>query len=225
MYNGNIMRYENFAENEYFHVFGRGSKKERIFIDDHDKARFIFLITHFQSPIRIYNVGWYTNSFLKKGSFSTGEDKVREMLKKRSVELVAFALMPNHFHLLVRNMEEGVLSAYMHRVLTAYSKYFNTKYNKKGHVFDGPFRAVHTKNNTQLLHLSAYIHKNPKEIRGWENNYGEYPYSSYQDYIGSNRWGGFLSTEIVLKQFKDQSKYKEFVETSTAKEEPFLPLF
>jgi putative transposase len=212
------MRYENFAENEYYHVFGRGVGGEKIFIDDHDKARFIFLITHFQSPIRVYNVSWYTESFLKKGFFSTKEDKTNEILKKRSVELVAFVLMSNHFHLLVQNLEDCILSVYMHRVLTAYGKYFNAKYNKKGHVFQSPFKAVRTKNNTQLLHLSAYIHKNPKEIRGWENTYDKYPYSSYQDYIGLNRWGNFLSAEIVLKQFKDQAKYKDFVATSTAKE-------
>jgi putative transposase len=212
------MRLENFAPNEYFHVFSRGVSKEKIFIDDRDKARFIFLITHFQSPTRIYNVSWYTETFIKKGSFNTKEDKVKEILKKRNIELVAFVIMPNHFHLLVQNLDDKILSVYMHRVLTAYSKYFNTKYRKKGHVFEGPFKSVHIKNNVQILHLSAYIHKNPKEIRGWENTYNKYPYSSYQDFIGLNRWGHLLSPDIVLKQFKDQAKYKDFVDTSTAKE-------
>ncbi|KKP56637.1 MAG: hypothetical protein UR80_C0002G0006 [Parcubacteria group bacterium GW2011_GWB1_35_5] len=212
------MRYLSFAENEYYHVFNRGSKKEKIFLDDKDKARFIFLVTHFQSPIRSYNVTWYTENFIKKGYFNTKEERIRELLKDRSVELVSFALMPNHFHLLVRNLEEGVLSVYMHRVLTAYSKYFNSKYNKKGHVFEAPFKAVHVKNNTQLLHLSAYIHKNPKEISEFKNSYNKYPYSSYQDYIETNRWSNLLSTSIILKQFKDKSKYKDFVTSSMAKE-------
>lgn len=213
------MRYEIFAPNEHFHIFGRGANKEKIFIDDEDKTRFIFLITHFQSPTKVYNVSWYTKSFLKNGSFSTKENKIHEILKERNVRLIAFAIMPNHFHILVQNLEDGILSVYMHRILTAYSKYFNQKYNKKGHVFGGPFGAVHTKNNTQLLHLSAYIHKNPKEIKEWENRYDKYPYSSYQDYIGLNRWGNLLSTEIVLKQFKDQAKYKDFVTESLAKED------
>ena len=215
------MRYENFIENEYYHVFGRGVNKEKIFIDDHDKTRFIFLITHFQSPIRINNVTWYTEGFIKKGIFNIPEKRSDNIIKKRSVKLAAFVLMENHFHLLVQNLNDGILSVYMHRILTAYSKYFNAKYKKKGHVFEGPFGAVHIKNNTQLLHLSAYIHKNPKEIEEWENSYEKYPYSSYQDYIGLNRWGNFLSPEIILKQFKDQIKYKDFVLTSTAKE-PFL---
>jgi len=212
------MRYENFAPHEHYHVFGRGANKEKIFIDDQDKARFVFLITHFQSPIKIYNISWYTDSFIKKGFFGIKEGKIDEILKHRSTKLVAFALMENHFHLLIQNLEDGILSVYMHRVLTAYSKYFNAKYKKKGHVFEGPFKAVHTKNNDQLLHLTSYIHKNPKEIEGWDSSYDKYPYSSYQDYIGLNRWGHFLSTDIVLKQFKDQIKYKDFVSTSTAKE-------
>jgi putative transposase len=213
------MRYENFEENEHYHIFGRGINKENIFLDDNDKARFIFLITHFQSPIRVYNVSWYTNVFLKKGTFSTKEEKIKEMLKKRNIRLIAFVLMSNHFHLLVQNLEDSIISVYMHRILTAYSKYFNTKYNRRGHVFESTFKAVHVKNNAQLLHLSAYIHKNPKEITDWEKTYDKYPYSSYQDYIGLNRWGNFLSPEIILKQFKDQTKYKDFVVESIAKEE------
>src|SRR3989339_757296 len=212
------MRYENFAVHEHYHVFGRGTNKEKIFIDDQDKARFVFLITHFQSPIKVYNVSWYTDSFIKKGFFGIKEGKIDEILKHRSTKLVAFALMENHFHLLIQNLEDGILSVYMHRVLTAYSKYFNAKYKKKGHVFEGPFKAVHTKNNDQLLHLASYIHKNPREIEGWDSSYDKYPYSSYQDYIGLNRWGNFLSTDIILKQFKDQTKYKDFVTESTAKE-------
>jgi REP element-mobilizing transposase RayT len=166
----------------------------------------------------VYNVSWYTDNFIKKGIFGTKEDKSNEILKKRNTKLISFAIMDNHFHLLIQNLEDGIVSVYMHRILTAYSKYFNAKYKKKGHVFEGPFKALRIKGNEQLLHLSSYIHKNPKEIKEWENSFDKYPYSSYQDYIGLNRWGNFLSTDIVLKQFKDQLKYRDFVSTSTAKE-------
>lgn len=155
------MRLENFTQNKHYHVLGRGVNKEKIFVDDRDKARFIFLITHFQSPIKIYNVAWRAESFLKKGSFGTKENRIDEIIKKRSVELAAFALMPDSFHLAVRNLEDGILSVYMHRVLTAYSKYFNAKYHKKGHVFEGPFGAICIKDNDQLTYLSDYIGRNP----------------------------------------------------------------
>ena len=57
----------------------------------------------------------------------------------------------------------------MQRILNAYTKYFNAKYKKTGHLFQGPFKAVHIERNEQLLHLSAYIHRNPREIKGWKN--------------------------------------------------------
>lgn len=212
------MRYQNFAPNEYYHVFARGVNREKIFIDNADRIRFIFLLIYFQSPIRIYNTSWYTQSFIKKNCFRLSDDKVEKIIKNRNIEILAFTLMPNHFHLIIRNLEDHILSVYMHRILTAYSKYFNAKYKKRGHVFDGPFGAIHIKNNNQLLHLSAYIHKNPKTLKEWGGNYDGYPWSSYQDYLGLNRWGNLLSTEIILKQFSNQNKYKEFVTNSLAKE-------
>lgn len=210
------MRYENFREKEYYHVFGKGVGEEKIFADDEDKVRFMFLLTHFQSPAPIYNVSWYTKGFLKKNSFSTQKDRINKIIKEKNVELTAFSVTSDRFHLLVRNLEEGVLSVYMHRILTAYSKYFNAKHNKKGHVFEGPYSAVRVKASTELSQLSAYIHKG---LRGTDepDSYEKYPYSSCQDYIGANRWGPFLSTDAILKQFKDQAKYRHFVMVSSTK--------
>lgn len=212
------MRYERFVEDNYYHLYGRGVNQQKIFLDDTDRIRFIFLLTHFQSPVPIYNISWYSKSFIKYGAFRIGEDKIDKILKKRHIELVSFALMPNHFHVLVRNLSDSIISVYMQRILTSYSKYFNAKYNKKGHVFEGPFGAKYIGDNRQLLHLSAYIHKNPSSLDEWKNNYDVYPWSSYQDYLGLNRWGQLLSTDIILKQFKDQNKYKEFILESPAKE-------
>lgn len=151
---------------------------------------------------------------------------MKEILKNRSIELVSFALMSNHFHLLVRNLDDGAVSVYMHRTLTAYGKYFNARYGKRGHVFGAPFTAVHTKNNTQLLHTSAYIHKNPLSIKSLDKKIDRYPWSSYQDYLGTNRWGKLLATSVVTEQFGSQDAYKSFVTTSLAKEKvPYLSAF
>ena len=80
----------------------------------------------------------------------------------------------------------------MQRVLNAYAKYFNTKYQRVGHVFEGPFRAVFIESNEQFLYLSAYLHCNPRELPNWKNKAYNYPRSTYQDYIGKNRWGEFV---------------------------------
>jgi len=125
--------------------------------------------------------------------------------------------MPNHFHLTVQNMEDGAVSVYMHRVLTAYSKYFNAKYRQTGHLFQGPFGSVRVKKNEQLLHLSAYLHKNSNSLAEWKNNYAKYPWSSCSDYLGLNRWGTLLNTAVIDKQFSSKSDYRHFLETSTAK--------
>ena len=105
----------------------------------------------------------------------------------------------------------------MQKILNAYTKYINVKYKKSGHLFQGPYKAVHIKDNRQLLHLSAYIHKNHNELREWRNKEDLYPWSSYQDYIKENRWADLLVTDIITGQFKNKKEYYQFVKTSTAK--------
>ena len=140
----------------------------------------------------------------------------------RSVELVNFCLMDNHFHLTVRELKDGGISKYMQRIQNAYTKYFNAKYRRKGHLLEAPFKAVHVKNNVQLLHLSPYIHRNPREMREWRGKEESYRWSSLCDCIVKNRWGRLLSLHIILEQFgktvgEQQRGYKKFIETSTAK--------
>lgn len=136
---------------------------------------------------------------------------------KRTVELVAFCIMPNHFHLIVKEIEEAGIANYMQRILTAYSKYYNTKYDKSGHVFQGPYRAVHIQDDRQMLHLSAYIHRNPREISKWFNKENKYPWSSYQDFVNQNRWGDLILPNMIIEQFNSRRKYHHFVQTSPAK--------
>ncbi|HED38125.1 MAG TPA: hypothetical protein ENI76_07770 [Ignavibacteria bacterium] len=107
----------------------------------------------------------------------------------------------------------------MKRVLGGYAKYFNIKYKKTGHVFQGSYNAVHIENNEQLLYVSAYIHLNQRELKTWRNKESEYPWSSYKDYGCKNRWKNFLTTKIILEQFKNPNEYKESVEESGAKED------
>lgn len=125
--------------------------------------------------------------------------------------------MPNHFHLIVREASENGISRYMQRIQDGYTKYFNTKYDNKGHLFQGPFRIVHIKNNEQLLHLSAYIHRNPREIKQWKNKEHQFEWSSCQDCIDKNRWGEFIKPQIILEQFTNSKEYKDFVDTSGTK--------
>jgi len=212
------MRKTKIIPGEYYHIYNRGNNKQPIFLDEKDWSRFLFLIIYFQSPITFYNIGRQVAYFVKHRVLDI--PMTEKMLNDRGVELISFTLMPNHFHLLVHELKQNGSSNYMQRVLNSYTKYFNTKYKKSGHLFQGPFQYVHIKDDNQLLYLSAYIHRNPREINAWINKEDIFPWSSYQDYINKNRWGELLKTGIIIEQFPDVEKYRSFVETSGAKELP-----
>jgi len=209
------MRLIRIAPGEYYHIFNRAVNKQVIFHNTSDYFRFLFLTLYFQSPIIFQQLGRKVKEFVQSRALDNVEED--EIIKKRRVELVAFCIMPNHFHLIVKELDEGGIAAYMQRVLTSYSKYYNTKYQKSGHVFQGPYRAVHIADDRQLLHLSAYIHRNPREISKWFKKEDQYIWSSYQDFIDENRWGDLIMPDIVIGQFKDKAEYENFVKTSPAK--------
>jgi len=212
------MRTISISVGEYYHIFNRGNNKQIIFLDKRDWARFLFLIIYLQSPIVFQNLGRQVSYFVKNRAFNISKDDKEKIEKGRYIKLISFSLMPNHFHLILHELEEGGIAQYMQRVLCAYTKYFNARYHKSGHLFQGPYKAVHIKNNKQLLYLSTYIHRNPREIVGWKNKEHLYPWSSYQDYIKENRWGLLLEQDIVIGQFSDKKGYDNFVKSSTAKE-------
>ncbi|MDO8565269.1 MAG: transposase [bacterium] len=208
------MRKIRIAPGEHYHIFNRAVNKQTIFHDKMDWARFLFLILYFQSPKTFLNIGRPVKEFVKHSVFNTSDE---EVVKNRTVELVAFCIMSNHFHLILKEVEQGGIAAYMQRVLNAYSKYYNTKYKKSGHVFQGPYQAVHIESDTQLLYLSAYIHRNPRETSQWFKKEDKYPWSSYQDMIGENRWGNLLVPDVLMGEFRNKKEYGKFVKTSPAK--------
>lgn len=207
------------APEEIYHVFNRGVNKQSVFFEDADYVRMLLLVMVLQSVEAFHNINRYIKNFIKRGDFMFSDDIIEKILKNRTVELISFACMPNHFHLIVKELEEGGLSKYLQRIEIAYTKYFNIKYRRSGYLFQGPFQSIHIATNEQLLHLSAYIHKNPVKISAWKNKESEYPWSSYKYYLDDkNNKNGLLALEIVLDQFKNSAEYKDFVATSGVKE-------
>lgn len=211
------MRKTPIAPGEYYHIYNRENTKQPIFIENRDRIRFLFLIIYLQSPTNFPNISRQVSHFIKNRVFNVVQENVLDIKKHRNVELINFALMPNHFHLTLHELKEGGIATYMQRILCSYTKYINTKYNKSGHLFQGPYKAVHVEDNNQLLYLSTYIHRNPRELSEWKNKEEIYPWSSLYDYLGENRWGILLKKDIILNQFNSASEYKTFVSTSTAK--------
>jgi len=155
--------------------------------------------------------------FVKHSVFNIDQETQQKISKDKFMELTSFCLMPNHFHLMVKEIEENGIARYMQRVLNSYTKYYNTKYNKSGHLFQGPYKIVHVENNDQLLYLSAYIHRNPRELKDWFKKENIYPWSSYQDMTKKNRFEKLLVTDIINGQFENKKEYEKFLKTSPAK--------
>jgi putative transposase len=209
------MRNIEIAPGEHYHLFNRGVNKQLIFHDNNDRMRFLFLILYTQSPTVHKNINRLSKSFLCDVQHSVLH--IQDMVNGRFVELVTFCMMPNHFHLIVKEVEEDGIAKYMQRVLNAYTKYYNTKYEKSGHLFQGPYRAVHIGDDRQLLYLSAYIHRNPVGLKEWRNKEKVYTWSSCQDFVGINRFAEILKPNIIIEQFKNPDEYSKFLDTSTAK--------
>lgn len=211
------MRKVQFFPGSYYHICNRSNDEHSIFLDQKDYARFLFCTLFFQAPVPFFNIGRQASYFLNHSRFNIPHDTLEQIITTRRVELSAFATMPNHFHIFVQEKKEKGVSWYLQRIQDSYAKYFNAKYGKHGHLFQGTFRAVPVETDEQLLYLSAYIHRNPRELKRWKNRENKYPWSSYQDCIGENRWGKLLIPDIFLNQFSSKISYREFVDTNTAK--------
>ena len=110
------MRETKFNTHDYFLIKGRSLNGSVISKDESDKARFVYLLTHFQAPIQIFNIGWHASKLLESGSLSRGSYSPERIIKQRSIELVAFAVIGDSFELICRNLDPYVISVYMPRV-------------------------------------------------------------------------------------------------------------
>ncbi len=223
------MRTDIITIGEFFHVYNRGVEKRPIFMDDHDRERFLlsmFVLRHnksFHHPIRplapqylsIQDIQIQSSNITTLNKISNKIKQIEEMylFKEKLVEIIAFCLMNNHFHLMLKEISRNGISKYMHRFGTSYTKYFNTRYERTGHLLGSRFKAEHVDRNEYLTYLSRYIHTNPKKILSSNNNLSDYKWSSYPDYIKENRWGEALQTDIVLNQFFNKQEYKNYVES------------
>ncbi|MBP9686907.1 MAG: transposase [Candidatus Doudnabacteria bacterium] len=190
--------YKQFSQGCYAHVFNRGNAKLDIFYDDEDYRYFL------------YRLKEQLHGRLMPASGSGRY--VRQLLPPHSFTLLAYCLMPNHFHLIIRQDVSIPVSRLVHRVCTSYSKYFNKKYNRIGHVFQDQFKSVEVTSDEQLWWLSAYVHTNPV-VGALVQKPEEYTWSSYQDYAGM-RFGILCDTGIVLSRFRTFFDYEKFVHAS-----------
>jgi len=170
----------------YYHVYARGASQADIFRENSDKEYFLYLLSRHLSLKPVTNKQDYTYPHLRG-----------------ALELLCYCLMDNHFHMLLYQKEQQALSAMMKSVMVAYSAYFNRKYRRSGPLFENRFKASVINKDPYLLHVSRYIHLNP---RSWKL----YPYSSLI-HISKSSEPEWLQTEKILEQHASRQAYVAFV--------------
>jgi len=211
-----------FAVGEYYHLYNRGVEKRKTFMLNADYARFSRVL------------------YLANGT----EPYQYERLKKKAlaeidrgpalVAIGAYVLMPNHFHVLVREVVDGGISAFMEKLLTGYSSYFNKRHERVGPLFQGRFKAQHIGRDEHLKYLYAYIHLNPVKLIDpkWKENkifdrkkaeayLNKYKYSSFLDYAGQQKReeAAILTKEAFPEYFTDHLEFSNFIKDWLANDE------
>lgn len=154
------MRRIQFKEENFYHVFNRGVDKRQVFMDDHDFLRFYVSLYAFNDAQ--YIAGRYRGLDVAQilqtsRSLTTGSPTD---IRERMVDIVAFCLLGNHFHLLLRQRIENGVSDFLKMITQGYTRYFNMRYERSGALFQGTFKAVAVSRDSQLMHLPRYIHLN-----------------------------------------------------------------
>jgi len=185
-----------FVNDEIYHVFNRGVAKMRIYNNAYDYRRFLRTMFYYQ----ILGPKPKFSRFLPN-NFKLNNNKI--------VDIICYCLMPNHFHFLLKQVKESGITEFISKLSNSYTKYFNTKNQRVGPIFQGEFKSVHIETNEQLLHVSRYIHLNPI-ISYIAKDLKNFKWSSYTEYIGELD-NALCSKEIILDQFKLKKDYKDFI--------------
>lgn len=155
------------AIGEYYHVYNRGVDRRRIYLDEKDYNRFLMLLYLCNGTRKVNIELAFRDSTRIADVFKI--DRGRQI-----VAIGAWCLMPNHFHLLCKEIEEGGLQMFMQRVCGGYARYFNIKYERSGALFQGRFQAQHVDSDTYLRYLYSYIYLNPIKLVPGEKRWKEY---------------------------------------------------
>jgi putative transposase len=188
-----MQRKEKPIVGEYYHVFNRGVEKRKIFQNKADFDYFLNSLVFFNTTEQ----NWSDRS----------NREVRPHKDEQLVELVAYCLNPNHFHLLLKEKHENGISLYMQKVCTGYAMYFNKKNARSGALFQGRYKSVRIENNDVLLYVSAYVNCN-SEVHGIAKA-SEYPWCSYSEYL--NKSNSIVCEKTSISgQFKGSAEYHIF---------------
>ena len=208
---------KEFVSDAYYHIYNRGVEKRIIFQDEQDRAVFLSYLKTYLLP---KDKNTLSAILANPKSSPREKDQALKLLRLNNfadtLTLLAYCLMPNHFHLLVKQTDLMTIDRFMQSLCTRYSVYFNRKYRRVGGLFQGLYKAVRVTTEEQLLHLSRYIHRNPIILASQGSTLQSYTYSSYPQYLGISH-ADWIHPKDVLAAFPKSGKggYQQFVEGSS----------
>ena len=194
---------QNAVTNEIYHVFTRSIAGYKIFNNSSEFLRI-------KETVRYYQQKDLPMKFSRFKQLQDEMDNADEQRDRRIVAIIAYCIMPTHIHLVLKQLEDKSISIYMNHVLNSYTRYFNTRHNRKGPLWEGRFKKVRVETDEQLLHLTRYIHLNPVTACLTEKP-EDWGASSYQEYLNRD-----LTPERItaFENILDMAPraYREFVE-------------
>jgi len=213
------MNKDKIIAGEIYHIYNRGTEKRNIFLDDADYLRFIHDLFEFNDENPAFNIGYLFN----KGYIDVRRRYIENREKRKLlVEILAFCLMPNHYHLLLKPKKDAGVAEFIKKINGGYAKYFNNKYKRGGALFQGKYKSILIKNESHFIHLPYYIHLNPLDLKfpEWRSNeiknYEEamkflesYRWSSFPDYINKKNFPSVTQREFLLEFFEGPEQYKK----------------
>lgn len=186
-----------FAPDSYYHIYNRGVEKRTIFLDDRDYRTFLSYFKVALSPE-------LKEEYQREALSQLAVARLRRLKLDSQIELLAYCLMPNHFHLLIYQKDRESMSQLMRSIMTGYVLYFNKRYKRVGPLFQGTYKASRLDTDAYLWHISRYIHLNSKD---WEH----YTYSSLPYYLGERK-AEWVTPKRVINLHNDYKQgYLEFL--------------
>jgi len=192
------------VSDEIYHVFNRSVGREEIFNNKRALNRAKELFGYYRFPHKIRYSRYLTLPFQLQQAYAT-----EYMKRQPTVELYAFSLMPNHYHLLIKQLHEKGIAKFVANMQNSFAKYFNLKNERHGTLFEHAYKAKRVETDEEFLHLSRYIHLNPITSYHIEiDKLVTYPWTSFPNYL---KEGGFVNSKKILEMFPTKEKYLKFV--------------
>ncbi|MDP1845359.1 MAG: transposase [Candidatus Moranbacteria bacterium] len=207
------MRTLKFANDQYYHIYNRGTDKRKIFLDDRDHFRFLLSLDLLNDNKDGLMIAW-RDCLKSKPKARLSEFLINEIRKRDYlVEIIAYCLNPNHYHLILKQLKERGIERFCQKFSISYTKYFNERNKRSGVLFQGRTKSATIKTTGGLLYLSAYVNCNC-EIHGIAEA-DNYKWSSFACYA-EKRKDKLCRPADILSHFKNGKDYFQFAKENAA---------